>query len=88
MVCSDMGILLQNLGRDAPGDPTPKISLPVESSRGGQLMIRLERVERIGEGKLFFRKVFPPQTPPLPFQRLLTLSNPCSQVFGDRLLLE
>ena len=23
-------------------------------------MIRLERVERIGEGKLFFRKVFPP----------------------------
>ena len=42
-------------------------------------MIRLERVERIGEGKLFFRKVFPPQTPPLPFQRLLTLSNPCSQ---------
>lgn len=65
----------------APGDPTPKISLPVESSRGGQLMIRLERVERIGEGKLFFRKVFPPQTPPLPFQRLLYLSKSLSAVF-------
>jgi hypothetical protein len=59
-----MGILLQNLGRDAPGDPAPKISLPVESSRGGQFMIKFERVERIGEGKFFFRKVFPPLPKP------------------------
>lgn len=27
-------------------------------------MIRLERVERIGEGKFFFRKVFPPLPKP------------------------
>ena len=33
-------------------------------------MIRFERVERIGEGKLFFRKVFPP------FPNAFVPSNP------------
>ena len=34
------------------------------------------------------RSSSPPQKLPLSFPKLLTLSNPCSQVFGDRLLLE
>jgi hypothetical protein len=67
-----MGILLQNLGRDAPGDPAPKISLPVESSRGGQLMIRFERVERIGEGRENFSSEkfsLPSPNPTSPFPK-------------------
>ena len=41
-------------------------------------------------GETFLEKGFPslPQAPSLPFQRLSTLSNPCSQFFPARMTLE
>ena len=46
-------------------------------------MIRFERVERIGEGREnFSEEKFSLPSPNPTFQRLLTLSNPCSENGG------